>query len=236
VRTAEDHRERSSNASVLVADLDGDGIADLVVRKQVFQGVTTATSTSYVFFGRKGGGYAKDAAQTLKSEGIGLIQTQLLDVTGDGHADLIVPYTSFGVFALIRMLTAKTAKVDFQIFPFDAAKRAFAAEPVAERELKFRLSLSGSSDLQAVDLSADYTGDGKPDLVFGTADDELSIFPGLGGGVFAEEAAEVVPVRSAGILEAVDLDGKKRSDIVLYHPQTKGHRGEIVVLVNKGPW
>jgi hypothetical protein len=36
--------------------------------------------------------------------------------------------------------------------------------------------------------------------------------------------------------EPVDLDGKKRSDMVLYYPQTKGHRGEIVVLVNQGPW
>jgi len=172
----------------------------------------------------------------IDSEGIGLIQTQLLDLTGDGHPDLIVPYTSFGVFALIRMLTAKTAKVEFQIFPFDAKKRAFAEQPAAERELKFRLSLSGNSDLQAVDLSADYTGDGKPDLAFGTAEEELSIFPGLGGGAFAEDAAEVIPVRAAGALEAVDLEGKKRSDIVLYYPQTKGHRGEIVVLVNKGPW
>jgi hypothetical protein len=236
VRTAEDHRERSSNASVLVADLDGDGIADLVIRKQVFQGITTATSTSYLFFGHKGGGYDKEPAQILKSEGVGLLQTQLVDLTGDGHPDLVVPSTSFGVFALVRMLTAKTAKVDFQVFPFDAKKRAFAAEPLADRELKFRLSLSGDSDLQAVNLSADYTGDGKPDLAFGTAEKELSIFPGLGGGEFADDPAEVIPVRSAGALEPVDLDGKKRSDIVLYYPQTKGHRGEIVVLVNQGPW
>src|SRR5258708_3634777 len=192
VRTAEDHLERASNVAVLVADLDGDGIADLVIRKQVFQGVTSATSTSHVFFGKKGGGYAQQPAQVLESEGIGLLETQLLDLTGDGRPDLIVPYTSFGVFALIRMLTAKSVRVDFQVFPFDPKLRGFAEKPAAHRALTFHLSLAGDSDLQAVNLAADYTGDGKPDLAFGTAEDELSIFPGLGGGAFAEEAAAIV--------------------------------------------
>jgi hypothetical protein len=236
VRTASDHRERSSNANVLVADLDGDGIADLVVRKQVFQGVASAASTSYVFYGKKGGGYAKAAAQELTSEGIGLLQVQLLDVTGDGRPDLVVPYTSFGVFALIRMLTAKTAGVDLQIFPFEPKPHRFAPEPAFERRLKFRIPLSGDSDLQAISLAADFTGDGKPDLVFGVAEDELAIYPALGGGEFAEDPAETVAVRAAGVLDTVDLDGKGRSDLVLHYPQTRGHRGEIVVLVNLGPW
>jgi hypothetical protein len=236
VRTAEDHLERSSNVAVLVADLDGDGIADLVIRKQVFQGVTSAASTSYVFFGKKGGGYARQPAQVLESEGIGLLETQLVDLTGDGRPDLVVPYTSFGVFALIRMLTAKSVRVDFQVFPFDPKLRGFAEKPAAHRALTFHLTLAGDSDLQAVNLAADYTGDGKPDLAFGTGEDELSIFPGLGGGAFAEEPAAVVEVGAAGKIEAVDLDGKGRSDLVLHYPQTRGHRGEIVVLVNKGPW
>ena len=236
IRTPDDHRERSSNAVTLVSDIDGDGIADLVLRKQVFQGVTSATSVSYVFWGKKGGGYAQEAAQQIKSEGIGLLQIQLVDLTGDGHPDLIVPSTTFGVFAIVRMLTAKTAKVNFQVFPFDPRRRRFAADPMAERELKFHLALGGDSDMQAVYFGADLTGDGKPDLVFGTSEEELSIFGYDPKTLFAEEPAEVVEVRAAGSIEAVDLDRKGRSDLLLYYPQTRGHRGEIVVLVNVGPW
>ena len=237
VRTPAEHRARGSSATVMVADLDGDGAADLVVRKQIFQGVTSAESTSYVFFGTKGAlRFAREPAQVLLSEGIGLLQTQLLDVTGDGRPDLIVPYTSFGVFALIRMLTAKTARVDLQVFPFEARGRRFAPEPVSERPLKLRIPLAGDSDLQAVSVSADVTGDGKPDLIYGAAEDELDIYPSLGGGEFALEPAEAVAVRSAGVLDAVDLDGKGRSDLILSYPQTSGHRGEIMVLVNTGAW
>jgi len=236
VRTAADHRERESSASVLVADLDGDGVADLVVRKQVLQGISSATATLYVFFGHKGGGYDAKPAQLLETQGIGLLQPQLIDLTGDGRPDLVVPETSFGVFALIRMLAAKTAKVNFQVFPFEREKRRFAEDPAFERSLVFRIPVAGGADLQALSLDADVTGDLRPDLVFGSSDDELSIFPATRSGEFAPEAVEVVPVLATAQLEAVDLENKGRSDLVLHYPQTLGHRGEIVVLVNLGGW
>ena len=237
IRTQEEHREKQSNASVLVRDLDGDGTADLVVRKQVFEGIASATSSSYVYFGKKGGGYARDPAQVLKSEGVGPLEVQLLDVTGDGHPDLLVPSISFGVMAFIRVLTTKSVKVVFQVFPFLPKERRFAEEPLAERELKFRLSLSGDADFQAVDFSGDYDGDKRLDLAFGTGEEELSIFLSRGGSaVLSDEATEKVDVRAMGVVEPVDLDGKGRSDLLLHFPSTKGHRGEIVVLVNTGPW
>src|SRR5204863_7598531 len=149
---------------------------------------------------------------------------------------LIVPTTRFGGFALIRMLTPKTAKVAFQIYPFNVKSRRFATDPVSDRELKFRIPLSGDSDLQAVSLTADVTGDGRPDLIFGSSEDQLDIYPALGGGEFASNPAETVEVRAAGVMEAVDLDGKGRSDLVLHYPKTRGHRGEIVVLTNRGGW
>jgi hypothetical protein len=235
VRTPADHRERGTSATTLVADLDGDGFVDFIVRKQVFEGVTSAKNTIYLFLGRKDG-FSQKPAEILESEGVSLFQTQLVDLNGDGRPDLVVPYTSFGVFALIRMLTAKTAKVDFQIYPFDPKARKFTPEPTSDRELKFHIPLSGDSDLQAISLTADVTGDGRPDLIFGSSEDQLEIYPALGGGEFASSAAETIEVRAAGVLEAVDLDGKGRSDLILYYPKTRGHRSEIVVLTNRGGW
>jgi hypothetical protein len=237
IRSEEEHREKQSNASVLVGDLDGDGVADLVVRKQVFEGIASATSSMFIYFGKKGGGYAREPAQVLKSEGVGPLEVQLLDVTGDGRPDLIVPSMNFGVLAFIRVLTTKTVKVVFQVIPFLPEQRRFADEPLAERELKFRLSLSGDADLQAVDFSGDYDGDKRPDLLFGTGEEELSVFLSRGASaVVADEAAEKIDVRAMGVVQPVDLDGKGRSDVLLHFPSTRGHRGEIVVLVNAGPW
>src|SRR6267378_2539563 len=124
-----------------VLDTDGDGLRDVIAiqedRIAIYRqgpGFTfrpqpdfsrdfsvrtpSARNTSYVFFGRKDG-FSQKPAEILQSERFVLLQTQIIDLTGDGRPDLVVPTTSFGVFALIRMLTAKTAKVNFQIFPFD---------------------------------------------------------------------------------------------------------------------
>ena len=115
-----------------------------------------------------------------------------------------------------------------------AKTRKFALEPVSDRELKFRVPLAGDSDLQAVSLTADVTGDGRPDLIFGSSEEQLEIYPALGAGEFASHPAETVDVRAAGVLEAVDLDGKGRADLILHYPKTRAHRSEIVVLTNRG--
>jgi hypothetical protein len=62
------------------------------------------------------------------------------------------------------------------------------------------------------------------------------VFLGGQGALFADSAAARIPVRAVGRLESVDLDGKGRSDMLLYYPATKGHRGEVVLLRNTGPW
>jgi hypothetical protein len=74
------------------------------------------------------------------------------------------------------------------------------------------------------------------DPVFGTGDDELSLFPGTSAsGLFAEDAIEEIQAPAFGI--AVDLDRKGKSDMLLSYPVTKAHRTQVVVLFNRGrPW
>jgi hypothetical protein len=235
VRTAAEHKESFNSAEVSVLDLDGDKVADLIVHKQISHGITSAHTTNYVYLGRRGGGWPDNPDQILRCEGVGGLGEELIDLNADGHPDLVMPTISMGVWAIIRVLTTKTLKVNFQVFPFDGKR--FAEKPSAERELKFKISFSGSTDLQALEIRGDYNGDRRPDLAFGTSEDELSIFPGVGGaGLVTRDPIEKIAVNASGSLTPVDLDGKGKSDIVLFYPSTNGHRGEIVVLVNRGPW
>ena len=237
IRTPEERKEMSSPAAVMIRDIDGDGRADLVVRKQVSQGLASATTTSLVFFGQPGGGYGKMADQVLRHEGASGVEVQLADVTADGRPDLVVPSVNIGVFAIIRILTSKTLKMNFQVFAFDPKTRKFDSKPSAERELRFKISTNGQADSQAVDLFGDYDGDGRPDLVYGTDDEELSIFRGQpGGALFEEDPVEKIEGRAFGDVLPVDLTGAGRDDLVLHYPSTKGHRGEVVVLLNQGGW
>jgi FG-GAP-like repeat len=236
VRTPEELKEAGTQASVTVSDVDGDGIADLVVRKLVARGLASVTTTTYVFFGRKGGVYAEAPDQVLRGEGATGTDVELFDITGDGRPDLVVPSVNIGIFAIVKILLNRTLSINFQVFPFIPAKRRFADKPAAERELSFKLNLSGAADIQAIDMFGDYNGDKRVDLAFGTGDDELSIFLGGKATLFDDSAAARIPVRAVGRLESVDLDGKGRSDMLLYYPSTKGHRGEVMLLRNTGPW
>jgi hypothetical protein len=236
IRTLEELKESGTQASLTVADVDGDGIADLVVRKLVARGLASVTTTTYVFFGRKGGEYAPAPDQVLKGEGATGTDVELFDLTGDGRPDLVVPSVNIGIFAIVKILLNRTLSINFQVFPFLPAKRRFAETPAAERELSFTLNLSGVADIQAIDMLGDYNGDKRVDLAFGTGDEELSIFLGGQGTLFADNPATRIPVRAVGRLTSVDLDKKGKSDMLLYYPATKGHRGEVVLLRNVGPW
>jgi hypothetical protein len=236
-RSAAELTDMSSVAAITVTDIDGDRVADVVVRKQVSRGISSAATTSFIYFGRRGGGYPDKPDQVIRNEGASGTEVELFDVTGDGRTDLVVPSVNIGVMAIIRILTTKRLKVNFQVFPFDPARRRFAERPAAERELKFKLSLSGESGAQAADMRGDYNGDHRPDLAFGTDDDELSIFPGTGGSeLFDDDALEEIAVPSFGVIEALDLDRQGKTDLVMHYPNTRGQRGNIVVLVNRGPW
>ncbi len=237
VRSPAELTDLSSGVSITVTDIDRDRVADVVVRKQVARGITSATSTTFVYFGKPGAGYPDRPDQVIRSEGVAGNEIELLDLDGDGHPDLTVPSVNIGVMAIVRILTTKTVKVNLQVFPYDARLRRFADRPAAERQLKFKLSLSGEAGAQAVDMRGDYNGDSRPDLAFGTDDDELSIFPGTGrSSLFDDDAVEEIAVPAFGSAESVDLDRTGKSDLVLHYPRTKGLRNQVVVLFNRGPW
>ena len=121
IRTLDELKEASSAAAISVSDIDGDGVADLVVRKEVEHGLASAITTTYVFFGQKGGVYAEKADQIIKSQGASGTAVELIDLTADGHPDLVVPSVNIGVLAIIRILTTKSLRCSRSSPPSDAS-------------------------------------------------------------------------------------------------------------------
>lgn len=233
VRTEEDRKQSYSSAGISVVDLDLDGAADLVVRKTVAKGITSARSETMLFLASKEGTFSARADQLMVNEGASRDAVELVDVTGDRVVEMFVPAVDIGIGTIIRYLTTETFVVDVQVFSFDKNKRRFADKALASRELSFDLDLEGEADSAALDMNGDFNGDGLPDLAFGTEIDELAIYRGLGKGtIFTEEPAERVAVRGYGRILAVDLENKGRSDLVLYYPRTQGHRNRLTILRN----
>ncbi len=180
-------------------------------------------------------GYADVPDQTLTSDGASLAEVVLQDVTGDGRPDLIIPSVKIGVFAIIRILTSRKANVGFMLHPWVPGQKKFALKSTAERTLTFDLDLAGKSELQAINMTGDYDGDGQSDLLFGVSAQELSIFRGTNHRehLFEDDALAKINVRAMGSARSVDLDGHKRSDIVMWYSGTPEHKSEIAVIHNQ---
>ena len=232
---AEEKEGKAHDLHVQFADVDGDGRADAVVSKTISAGITSSTTTVYLFRA-SATGYADTPDQTLISDGASIAELVLQDITGDGHPDLIIPSVKIGVFAIIRMLTSHKANVGFLLHPFVPAQKKFALKPTADRTLVFDLDLAGKTDdLQAIDMTGDFDADGQKDLVFGVADQSLAIFRGAKqrDHLFEDEALAQINVRAFGSALPVDLDGHGRSDVVLWYAGTPEHKNEIAVIHNR---
>jgi VCBS repeat protein len=234
VRNAKEIASSDVDVHVQLSDIDGDGRADAIVTKQVSEGISSARTTVHIFLGSPEG-FRSSADQVIETQGAKLAPVQLADVNGDGKPDLLVPSVEMGLFSVIRILTTKSLKVNFQLHTL-GADRHFTEKPTADRNLVFKVDLDGHSDMQAVDIYGDYDGDGHLDLAFGTAPEELALYRGgLPNEVFSDEPMAKIPVRAYGHLLPVALDGGRRTDLVLWYPDTRGHKHEIAVVHVRAP-
>ncbi len=221
----------NAQVNVMLADLDGDRRADAVLTKHISKGISSA-KTTVAIYGATAAGFPTKADQTIETDGAAVAAVQLADVTGDGRPDLLVPSAQMGLFAIIRVLTSSSMRVDFHLHAMAATGKTFAPKPTATRDLSFQLNLNeNNSDLQAVDMSGDFDGDGHADLAFGVGREELALYRGgKATELFSSDAMATVSVRAFGHALAANLDGGPRSALVLWYPETKGHQQELAVV------
>jgi FG-GAP-like repeat len=234
LRTPKEIDEHAS-ITVTLADLDGDRRADAVLTKHVSKGISSAKTTVAVY-GATSEGFPAKADQLIETDGASVAAVQLADITGDGRPDLLVPSVQMGLFAIIRVLTSSSMRVDFHLHALAATGRRFAPKPTASRDLSFQLNLNeNNSDLQAVDMSGDFDGDGHLDLAFGVGRDELALYRGgKANELFSADPVATVAVRAFGHAITAPLDGGARSALVLWYPETKGHQHELSIVRLKG--
>lgn len=217
---------------VRVADLDGDGLADIVVSKGALELVE-------ILFNLGGGAFADPVAFDTGGGPIGLT---LSDVDGDGHADLICCGPTADETGEVRVFHADGAGGLSLAAVREVGRRPIHIEAAdldgdGDRDLvtldrddgtisvlvnggdglfeSRRLVFAGASDPSDLVL-ADANGDGTIDALLGDRNvlaRSLTLFPGIGDGTFAP--ALRIPTTTVPIdIDAGDITGDGVVDIL----------------------
>ncbi|MBN2185556.1 MAG: VCBS repeat-containing protein [Candidatus Krumholzibacteriota bacterium] len=234
VRTQKEKIEDIAFAQTVMRDLNDDGYADAIVTKQSSQGLSNFRCAINIFYGTSGG-FSEKPDQVIISEGTASERTIVRDVNGDGQLDMILPSIKISITSIIRFLLTKSVPINFNIFLLHEDGR-YSDRPDFSKEVKFKIDFSGETDVQAVSLQGDFNGDDRKDFVFGTGEDELSIFLGVSGDkerIYSKKPVVRLDVPAFGELLSLDLDDNGYSDMVIYYPQSKTRKGMINVMVNR---
>jgi hypothetical protein len=226
--------ERRADSNLLLAelaDLDGDGDADLVVHRTV--GTLMGSRAETRVHATPGGG--ADPLGTpvgaLSVDG-GVATAELIDLDGDGRAELVQSVLPFGVAQLARILVRSQAELELRVYGF---ARGSLGAPLRrwsdDLTLPFDFRASRVTTLLP-DFSGDYNGDGRRDLLFGDGQGGVHLRLGDANGGFGDEVARVALGASGGASLGVDLDGDRLDEIVYWDPVVQ--TGRLRVARNRG--
>ena len=220
-------------------DMNGDGVADLVVFSLEGGSLRKMHSTYEVHFGRPtpDGGtlFAPDVSTAIQSDGIlfGMVQH---DFDHDGQVDMMFTSMKLGIFKLVGFfidyLLTDSLSIDLKSYRMEGG--VYLDKPNATR--KIRTTAIGKSGGKAWHLPSvmigDVNGDGRSDLLVQNGRKELHVFIGVPGpDIFNRKPQKVaVAMPDEEYTWLVDLTKDGKQDILMHHPSTtEPHRVTMLI-------
>ncbi len=227
---------RDVRVSSRVQDLDGDGIADLVITK-IGGGITTLHTELRLFRGQKEGGFSRSPTQVFSDEGFAAL-ADFVDVDGDGVLEMVHPHSEVSIFGMSQALLSKTLDIDVRIREPATGGLFFKPKPVQVLETSYGLDFSvGASIRGAAPLFGhDFSGDGRPDVLLSDGAAAMVMYKGRGRprARFDEDDSATLPAEGTNTTLAVPIRiGAKAQDVILYYVARKSLAGRIFVFTAK---
>ena len=161
-------------------DINGDDIADLMVRQTQSSGVFDRQNNYEIYFGSNHDGtlkFSEEFDTSITAEGT-LAGLALVDINNDKRQEILVSSFDVGVTQIIGALLSGSIDQNVYLFSLDEDDN-YSKTPLFSEEVDLNFSLSSGSAGQPVVLSADLDGDGNRDLMLSTGTKKLAIFQGV---------------------------------------------------------
>ncbi|SNY50966.1 Repeat domain-containing protein [Arsukibacterium tuosuense] len=220
-----------------ITDIDGDGIADIVVNREQLADALERNNSFRVHFGKKTAtglnfNAAPDTRITTDTSPIAVV---IDDFNADGRKDFYIPSTHFGVGTIVRVLLRGSAKLDIDFYLLNE-QRQYSSKADFKQSATIDVSISNLRyDMPLFEL-ANLDGSGQKSLIVGEGGDELRFYSPEPGRLFSRrsERVDLTLPRDARKVLVADLTGNGKDDIVLpFDAQdAEPQRNQLLLLLN----
>lgn len=156
-------------AMILFLDIDKNGLVDLVVTRVTGQlGLLESLETRvYLHMGTGRGNFTSD--KCIKVAGVS-IDPGFMDMNVDGSLDCIVSRLRTDILSQGGQLALMgDIPITYEVFQFDKDRGGYLIDPVFSRQVnvnKDDLQKKGAATVPLLYISGDFSGDGRPDMIF----------------------------------------------------------------------
>lgn len=199
-----------------LADINGDGLMDLVVQQQYID-VMEQNYSYHIHYGRKtttGLAFGNQPDQRINTSGM-QFEVTFVDLDNDQRLDFYTPAAQIGVRSIIRALIAGTANLELQFYK-QQADGSFGTQPVYRQDVTVEISIgSGQVNMPLATVVKNNTG--KASLVVADGEQTLRTFAPVAAKFFSDKSnkqTQPMPKRGIDAL-VVDLNQDQKEDLVL---------------------
>lgn len=201
--------EDKSNKNTQMADINGDGFPDLLITQTT--GRVNIKVKTQVYIATAPFKYPEKPTSFFETSGV-LTAPVLQDVNGDGMRDLIFAKIPLGVKLFVNYLVSQRLTVQVEVHLFKDGGFAKSAD------YHSTVTVDAPEGRERVAFTmADFNGDGRSDVAFGSGGTEIIIHTGEENRFMSSKPTYRLALPSYGEARPYDLNGNGSDDIVLFH-------------------
>ncbi len=221
-----------------IEDINGDKIADLMIRNTASSSMFDIDNRYDIYFGRFDKQqlvFSETADTSISAEGT-LTGLRLIDFNQDGKKEILVSAFDLGVSQIIGALLSGSIDQDVYVYRLDNNDR-YSKQPVFAEEVDLYFSLSSGQSGQPVTLVANLDGDQNQDLLLSLGEKRLAIYQGEASQSLLRSSKKKYRIqlpKDGSMILASDLNNKGADALILRYGDLDDRKmRRKVIILNK---